>query len=275
MKDYYAILHVLPTAEIDVIQAAFRALSRKYHPDTCTGDKASAGKRMQDINEAYGVLGDVKKRAEYDAKRKADNQEDDFANNAEDIDSRLEEDWKIACKYCPEAAKGFEHLNKLSRSLAFAFKSYLLDTKQFSECRTIRNKFRVEFLNNYFGSNAQIQTLGEELILAGELLAARSINRSVKVMGKSLSLWQLESTLYSDLPFLKPRLDLAKVKAGQATIDQCCNMLINVFSIPCYEHTFSGNFTITFNGKRVKVKGEELGKWIVDNLGNRPEFKGL
>ena len=56
MKDYYAILHVLPSAEIDVIKAAYRALSRKYHPDTFEGDKAYASKRMQEINAVPPVF---------------------------------------------------------------------------------------------------------------------------------------------------------------------------------------------------------------------------
>ena len=54
MKDYYSILHVLPSAEIDVIKAAYKALARKYHPDTFVGDKAYASKRMQEINDAFG-----------------------------------------------------------------------------------------------------------------------------------------------------------------------------------------------------------------------------
>ena len=49
-KDYYAILGVLPSAEEIVIKAAYRALSKRYHPDVYTGPNIA--EKMADINEA-------------------------------------------------------------------------------------------------------------------------------------------------------------------------------------------------------------------------------
>ena len=64
MKDYYSILGILPSAEIETIQAVYRALSKKYHPDVARGDVVSAEKKIREINEAYEVLSDVEKRRE-------------------------------------------------------------------------------------------------------------------------------------------------------------------------------------------------------------------
>lgn len=64
MKDYYKILQVDPEAESDVITAAYRRLARKYHPDVYK--EADATAKMQEINEAYEVLGDEEKRQRYD-----------------------------------------------------------------------------------------------------------------------------------------------------------------------------------------------------------------
>lgn len=64
MKDYYEILQVSPNAEPEVIAAAYRRLARKYHPDAYA--EADATERMKELNEAYEVLGDPAKRAEYD-----------------------------------------------------------------------------------------------------------------------------------------------------------------------------------------------------------------
>ena len=64
-KNYYQILQVDPSAEPEVIKAAYRRLADKYHPDRNKGADASA--RMLEINEAYGVLGDDARRAAYDA----------------------------------------------------------------------------------------------------------------------------------------------------------------------------------------------------------------
>jgi len=66
-KDYYAILQVHPRAEPEVIEAAYRRLSRKYHPDV-TG-QADAGQRMRELNEAFEVLSDPARRRAYDRHR--------------------------------------------------------------------------------------------------------------------------------------------------------------------------------------------------------------
>lgn len=63
MKDYYKILGLERGASKDEVKKAFRKLSAQYHPDKKTGDEA----RYKEITEAYAVLGDDKKKAEYDS----------------------------------------------------------------------------------------------------------------------------------------------------------------------------------------------------------------
>jgi molecular chaperone DnaJ len=64
-EDYYKILGVDRNADEKEIKKAFRRLARKYHPDVNPGDKA-AEQRFKEINEAYEILIDPKKRADYD-----------------------------------------------------------------------------------------------------------------------------------------------------------------------------------------------------------------
>ena len=59
--DYYKTLGVPRTATADEIKKAFRKLARKHHPDA-GGDEA----KFKELNEAYEVLSDEKKRALYD-----------------------------------------------------------------------------------------------------------------------------------------------------------------------------------------------------------------
>ncbi len=61
-KDYYKLLDIAKGASQDEVKAAFRKLAHKYHPDKDGGDEA----KFKEINEAYQVLGDEKKRAQYD-----------------------------------------------------------------------------------------------------------------------------------------------------------------------------------------------------------------
>jgi|HubBroStandDraft_2_1064218.scaffolds.fasta_scaffold1101523_1 DnaJ-class molecular chaperone len=52
-SDYYSVLGVLPSAEMIVVRAAYRALAQKYHPDKWVGEKSEAHRRMKEINDAY------------------------------------------------------------------------------------------------------------------------------------------------------------------------------------------------------------------------------
>lgn len=64
-QDYYELLGVPRKAPLKEIRQAYRRLARKYHPDLNPGDKASEEKFKQ-IQEAYDVLSDTKKRQVYD-----------------------------------------------------------------------------------------------------------------------------------------------------------------------------------------------------------------
>lgn len=92
--DYYAVLHVSPEAPSEVIKASYRALSRKYHPDQ-NGGSSKFERKMQELNEAYAVLGDPERQEEYDETRYDEEEDEDEASYQEETPHLIK-----ACPNC-------------------------------------------------------------------------------------------------------------------------------------------------------------------------------
>jgi sulfatase modifying factor 1 len=102
-KDYYKILQVIPSAETEVVEGAYRRLAAKYHPDKGRGDI----RRMMLLNESYDVLRDAETRARYDAdwrlrqdrRAQATDETDDTKPRAQEVHPeeairRAQENWR-------------------------------------------------------------------------------------------------------------------------------------------------------------------------------------
>ena len=74
MQDWYAVLHVARDAPDEVVRAAYRALSQRWHPDRNLDDPTAIG-RMMEINQAYDVLSEPDARVEYDRRWTAEVQQ--------------------------------------------------------------------------------------------------------------------------------------------------------------------------------------------------------
>lgn len=65
-RDYYEVLEVSKSASDDEIKKAYRKLSKKYHPDLNRDNPEAAAEKFKEISEAYEVLSNKQKRAQYD-----------------------------------------------------------------------------------------------------------------------------------------------------------------------------------------------------------------
>lgn len=192
-KDYYAILSVLPTAELVVIKAAYKAMLKVYHPDKFNGSKSEAHAKTVGINEAYSVLSVASKRQEYDNSRgNTDNKAYSYKEESKsesDFSSEfytLEKDWQVAIKYQPELVVIVGVLSKISSKLAFTYKAVMIESKEFSKKKQIADKMEQEYLSLYFGVNKQIQSFAKSLIIDNHRDAARELNKAVTVLGKGI-----------------------------------------------------------------------------------------
>ena len=189
-KDYYRILGVLDDAEDIVIRAAYRALSQRYHPDKCAGNKEEANLRMTEINEAYGILSDPIKRKEYDSLRRnetgADNDYyDDTTQEFDNNSDSFEADWQVACGVYPELNQIVSGLRKVSFRLANTYRIYMLESKLFLKRKEVSEKMEDAFLSGYFGSKLKIKLFAKELIYQGRRNAALALNKLIKIIGDS------------------------------------------------------------------------------------------
>jgi len=74
MKDLYEILEVSRQASGEVIEKAYKVLAKKYHPDLQSneGQRKICEQKMKELNEAYEILGDTRRREQYDVQLRAE-----------------------------------------------------------------------------------------------------------------------------------------------------------------------------------------------------------
>jgi len=188
-KDYYRILGVLDDAEDVVIRAAYKALAQRYHPDKWTGDKEEANRRMQEINEAYGVLSDATKRKQYDATRDKSEYQDesDFESDYQDTFNKdIEDKWKKIVDFLPDLEQIYDDLSRTSRQLAYSYKILLIENKNFNDRFEIAKAIENNFLQKYFGTNKKIIQFAKELIRKNRRDMARELNIAVNLLGSNI-----------------------------------------------------------------------------------------
>lgn len=141
MKDYYRILGVAEDASPEDMKRAFRRLAFQYHPDRNPGQEKEAEGKFKEINEAYAVLSDARKRREYDASRRAQ-----FAGVGFGQEFRRRPEDIFRESFADRAF--FEELNRLFRESRLRFDEDFLNQVFFGG-----RGFTFRFYGSFYGPN--------------------------------------------------------------------------------------------------------------------------
>ena len=104
MDNYYEILHIANFAEIEIVKAAYKAMTKLYHPDINHQVDSSV---MVKINLAYEILGNQESKSEYDQK---------FRQYINSLKSEKKSDYKDSPKYYREAKPKREPRNRAEKA---------------------------------------------------------------------------------------------------------------------------------------------------------------
>ena len=192
MKNYYHILGLSfeSNPENSLIDAAYKALVKLYHPDIYKGNNRDLKRKITELNEAYEILSNANKKKKYDEQLSFFHKKNsyDFSDlHLEDKekfnDKFFNNDWEIATIVYPELEEKIYKLNMYSKKLTLQFQFYLLETKKFHKNSDIMNKFINAFIEKKFGSSKLINKLSRFLIENKKKKEALYLNKLVKVVG--------------------------------------------------------------------------------------------
>ena len=221
MKNHYHILGLSfeSNPETSLIDAAYKALVKLYHPDIFKGNHKDLKRKITEINEAYEILSNIEKKKKYDEQLSYFHTKNsyDFSDlQLEDTEKFNEKffnnDWEIATIVYPELEDKIIKLISYSRKLALQFQFYLLETKKFHQNEEIMNKFINAYIEKKFGTSKAINKLSKFLIENKKKKEALYLNKLVKVVG-SKSEKKIVDAFFKEYPDveLEFSLDLKKV----------------------------------------------------------------
>lgn len=192
MKNFYHILGLSfeSKPEKSLIEAAYKALVKLYHPDIYDGPNKDLKRKISEINEAYDTLSNLTKKEIYDKKlfnfhleKSYDFSETKFEETEEFNKDFLNDDWEVASIVYPELEEISKKLFMYNKKLALQYQFYLLETKKFHKKDDIMNDFINAFLERKFGSSKIIKKLSRYLIEKKKKKQAIYLNKLVKVVG--------------------------------------------------------------------------------------------
>jgi len=199
MNDYYGILGVDENANADEIKAAFRKLAFEHHPDRNPGNVKQAEEKFKEINEAYSVLCDERRRREYNAYRSGRFAGTGFNRTAGGFGQSQEDIFRSAF----DNGAMFEELSRMFAQMGLRFDDDFRNRTFFSG-RPVHFQFYSTsdgVRRNYYSGNSN-QRVNEGSAITGNRPIVRKPNFAERMMGKvigKLSKYALKKAFDIDL----------------------------------------------------------------------------
>ena len=197
MKNYYHILGLTlesnPSDEL--ITSCYKALVKIFHPDVFRGDKKLGKQKIRDLNEAYEILKDKKKKKKYDEELKAfinqekttdedvQRQESEYENYDNFDAKEFEKDWEVVLEVYPEIEEMREYLTKVNTQLSFQFQVILINTKKYDLAKEIKDTLLNSFLTIHYGKHSLIRELAEKMFIHNNDEMAIELSRYISIIG--------------------------------------------------------------------------------------------
>lgn len=189
--DPYEILGLPHGSRIELVKATYRSLIKIYHPDVFKDDKKFAEERVSLLNAAYNFLSDSKQKDHYDCfgqDHKAEQTNSTYEHNeqAESVNeamNKVKDTWEFAADYYPELHLLHNNLKRLDAKTAFSFVIFIIENKGYSRAEVIAQELEDAFLVSKFTDDPEIKSLAKMAIEEGEILFAKELNSSLKILG--------------------------------------------------------------------------------------------
>lgn len=191
--DYYQILNVTASADTEVIKAAYRALAKKFHPDSSVTGGVPDAELFRRITEAYEVLIDPGRRKVYDESlsrrrtKTAAEEKSSTADCAEGMTDAEAELWRQAAELFPQLPIEYHRLTILSPPLGLQLQKALVTFREFKSATELANKLEGNFLKSTFGPSTEIQEAGRWCLSNGRGDVAAEILKLNSLFSKSLA----------------------------------------------------------------------------------------
>lgn len=169
-KDHYRVLGVTADADAAAIQAAYRALAKKFHPDAPAETRSA--ERFIEVQQAYEVLGSRESREAYDEARAAVRAGQDKVERERAAEETA---WRARVREEPEIADRHADLSRLAKSLGRRYRSGILAGMDGRHPEDFARYLEEQFLTRHFGEDAQMQRLGKALLEDGRRGAAAEL----------------------------------------------------------------------------------------------------